>query len=335
MIESLIRHWTAAGRTVVVATTLELGPGMHDRMSDLLDLTPYAYRLPSILPRDLWLDFIDRLLEALGPTTVVNVGSTWLHQNAKQIRQLHPDVRIVDQQFNTSGHVAGNIEADHAIDTTVVAYNELAEHFVEEGRNLDSIRTVFVGIDPPAPTSPEAIEALHENLGVAPDRPYVTFIGRLSEEKQPEWLPPLADALLARDTDLVVLGSGPLASALEPEFAKRKNLHWLSRMDSVEPLYAGSAVVVLPSKIEGIPLTLMESLAHGTPVVATAVGGIPELAGTPGLTLASAHDRDAWIDAVLDSLESPTENVVLPQRLSADNMAAEYDAIIDNQPAAG
>src|SRR4029077_5368993 len=97
------------------------------------------------------------------------------------------------------------------------------------------------------------------------------------------------------------------------------------RCDDVAQVLAAADVVVVPSRFEGIPLALMEALALGRPVVATPggglpgpggatrVGGMPELEGTPGLTLVEADDYEAFRAAVLRVLEEPlAEGIGLP-----------------------
>jgi glycosyltransferase involved in cell wall biosynthesis len=72
------------------------------------------------------------------------------------------------------------------------------------------------------------------------------------------------------------------------------------------PIYADMDVKVISSVNEGTPLTVIEALSTGCPVVATAVGGIPDLleGGTLGKIVPSG-DAQALADGILDLLQSP------------------------------
>jgi glycosyltransferase involved in cell wall biosynthesis len=101
-----------------------------------------------------------------------------------------------------------------------------------------------------------------EAVGEPDDPPHALYVGRLSEEKG---VRELAEA--ARDLPLVVVGDGPLRS-LFPGALGFVPPHELG------PYYERAAIVVVPSRREGYGMVAREAMAHGRPVVATAVGGL-------------------------------------------------------------
>ena len=102
-------------------------------------------------------------------------------------------------------------------------------------------------------------------LGEEAEPEEVLFAGRLSAEKG---IPELLAA--TEGLNLVVAGDGPLRHLVPDALGFVPH-------DELERLYARAAVVVLPSYREGLPLCVLEAMAYGRPVVASAVGGIPEL----------------------------------------------------------
>ncbi|MDH3306699.1 MAG: glycosyltransferase [Acidimicrobiia bacterium] len=327
VVESLVRHWVSDGRTVVVMATVSLGAGMLNRFDQLLDLTPYAYQLPALLPEDEWLGFVGRHLEILTDPVLVNIGSPWLYTVVEDLKRRMPGLRVVDQQFNDLGHLEGNRSASAAIDVTAAAYDALAEVLRADGRPPESVQVVYTGIEQPAQPDAEAIAAFRSENG--PDKILVSFVGRLSEEKRPGWIVEVADAL-GTDYHLLAVGDGPLADELGPEIASRKNITWVRHAESIETVLASSDVVMLPSRVEGIPLVVLEALALATPVVAAAVGGLPELAGSPGITLVDPNDLDGFVRAIrrIEPGAEAIEGGLLPQ-FREDVMMRRFDQLVD------
>jgi glycosyltransferase involved in cell wall biosynthesis len=130
--------------------------------------------------------------------------------------------------------------------------------------------------------------ALPAGPAVEDERPFVLYAGRLAEEKG---IPELVEA--TRGLPLVVAGDGPLRELVPDALGFVPH-------EELEHLYDRAAVVVLPSHREGLPLCVLEAMAHGRPVVATPVGGIPQLVedGRTGF-LVPAGDPVALRDALL------------------------------------
>lgn len=103
----------------------------------------------------------------------------------------------------------------------------------------------------------------------------------------------LAAALrrVTSDVHLIVAGDGPAREQLERVAGDKATVLGPVPYESMPAIYAGIDVLVLPSHTEGLPRVVLEAQATGTPVIATRVGGLPEIVndGKTGL-LVNAHD---------------------------------------------
>lgn len=135
------------------------------------------------------------------------------------------------------------------------------------------------------------------------DPPHVLSAGRL---KEPKDFVTLARALQLVDVPFTaaIAGDGPDRAAVEAALAGRAVV--LGERSDVPALLAAADVFVLSSTSEGMPMTVIEAMAAGLPVVASDVGGMRELVehGVTGL-LVPARDADALAGALADLLADP------------------------------
>jgi glycosyltransferase involved in cell wall biosynthesis len=332
VLSTLLAGWKAEGRTVVVFLTHRLLPSMADRSGDLRELTPFCYRLDEILPRERWLDIVVETLLSLPRPTLFSIASLWVYEVAEELRARVPRLRMVDQLFNGVCHLDLNRRIAGSLDLTIASYAGLAHMILADGRPCEQVETIYAGIDPPRIPCAAELARLRKQVGVPPTGKLICFVGRLSEEKRPEWIVRLCREIQDPEVRILVVGDGPLSQLVEEGVRSEERLRWIPWVHAVEAVLAAADVVVLPSCFEGIPLVLIEALALGRPVVATRVGGIPELAGTPGLELVDGADFTGFRDTVLRVLERPPRDIGLPPTLFAGEMARRYDGLLFGVP---
>jgi glycosyltransferase involved in cell wall biosynthesis len=124
--------------------------------------------------------------------------------------------------------------------------------------------------------------ALRDGLGIASDRKLIGMVGRISRQKGTDLLVEAAPAIRAAhaDAEFVIVGDGPGMPALRQQI-ETANLvsvfHLVGPREDAERFYPLFDVLALPSRWEGLPYTLLESMAAGLPVVASSVGGNAEV----------------------------------------------------------
>jgi glycosyltransferase involved in cell wall biosynthesis len=129
---------------------------------------------------------------------------------------------------------------------------------------------------------PRAAGGLRDELGIPADAPLLGFVGRLSPEKGPTVFVRAALLLHSRvpEVHFVMVGDGPLEPelrALAERFGLAGRLHFAGLRRDMAAVYSELDVVVSSSNSEAMPLALMEAMACGLPIVATRVGGVPDL----------------------------------------------------------
>jgi glycosyltransferase involved in cell wall biosynthesis len=153
-------------------------------------------------------------------------------------------------------------------------------------------------------SAPEGLRAM---LTREAEGPIVLTAARLHEQKGIDVL--LDAAALVPGATFVVAGDGPLRQRLEAracqlEIAQR--VVFLGQRHDVPDLMAAADLFVLPSFYEGLPLTVLEAMASGTPVIATAIGGTDEVIsnGRTGV-LVPPRDAHALAHAIERLLRDP------------------------------
>jgi glycosyltransferase involved in cell wall biosynthesis len=154
---------------------------------------------------------------------------------------------------------------------------------------------------------PQDRRAARAALGVADDARLVVSVGRLHPVKN---LHDLVDACRGLDgVDLVLAGAGPERESLDARArdGRLRLLGWVSNEDAAL-WYAAADVVALSSTQEGQPTTVLEAFACGRGVVATAVGGVPEVV-RPGDTgwLVPPRDVSRLRSALAEAVADPDE----------------------------
>ena len=205
--------------------------------------------------------------------------------------------------------------ADHVVTLCSPFANELQRRGVRT-RNLSLIcNTVAIR---PAPEL-QALARLRASLGVQENEQIVLSVGRLSREKGQEDLIAAFHRLLKsqreRTLRLVIVGAGPERERLE-RLAQpiRSRVLFTGQVADPWPLFHAASVFALPSHSEGSSLVLLEAMAAGLPIVATAVGGIPETVRDGESALLVPPADPAALHAGLGAL---LNNQALRQRLVA------------------
>ncbi|HKA58379.1 MAG TPA: glycosyltransferase [Gemmatimonadales bacterium] len=278
-------------------------------------------------------------------------GTTWeigldpraWWQLRRAISSFHPDVIHVHDSH------ALTLAATVAMGRTLIATRRVDFHVGRFGawRRPDRIIAVSAavkqvltsdGIAPdavvviPDGIDPEAVRAastppfgIRRQLKLTEKTPLAVNAAALVDHKDQRTLVRAADCARTLEPGLhwVIAGDGPLRGALHAEITRlgvADRVHLVGYIDRVDALITEASVFVMSSKEEGFGSVLLNALALGRPIVATAAGGIPEV--LPAEVLVPVGASEALAQRVVDALHSPTV-LPFPPRFTASAVAGQ------------
>ena len=184
---------------------------------------------------------------------------------------------------------------------TMVAVSQDLKQFICErvGVQEQRVEVIYNGVAPAQMITNEEVQTCKAELGVSGSHPVLGVVGSLYPVKGHRFLLEAMPEILRRwpKAQLLVIGRGKLDVVLKEhveQLAIGANVQFLGMRQDVPRLLSLMDVFVLPSLSEGLSIALLEAMASGKPVVATRVGGNPELIdhGRTGLLVQSEDAKD-------------------------------------------
>lgn len=272
---------------IVIIGTEPVPAGHLSDVNDFLDITPYVYHLPGLLPRDEFSAMVRSLLYRMTEPAVLNMGSPWAYEHLREFKGSTRGFGAwVDIQFNHVGHLAELLATVDLFDEVLVSHACLSNLLTDYFGVTVPVNVVHVA--PPEPTWLPPTPPGRE-------RPLVGWLGRNSPEKRPDLFVELATA--CPGADFVIAGGGFAGFA-----ATVPNLRVVGRVHDALRFLGELDLLVNTSDTEGISVSAMEALQVGVPVATRDVGGMTELIrdGVNGFVY-EAGDLRALAARILDA----------------------------------
>lgn len=191
-------------------------------------------------------------------------------------------------------------------DAVVAVSRTLLEDLADSGvprARLCYVQNGWYGPEPPLDQ-----DAACRALSLTADGFRVGWVGRLSAEKGPdilvEALPQLGDA----PVKVSFVGAGPLQSALEDRATALQVAHriqWHGLVPGAGRLLRAFGAFALTSRTEGTPMALLEAMAAEMPIIATGVGGVPDVVSANEALLVPPDDPHAVAKAIREVFQNP------------------------------
>lgn len=324
LLSGLCQYLVSKGWRLVVISTLNQETVHGSSMDWFKTSTPEVYALTRFLDQIEMADFIDYLLESRKVDCLLNAGSSFVYERMPSIRANNKKTTVIDILFNTVGHVESHLKFKNFISFALAENDEVLDWYKKvAGWSDKRVAKISSGIDlkrlRPLPRPNDLVDKYH----IETTELVIGFSGRLSEEKAPDvFLDVAALCSNCKNLRFVMTGGGPLVESIAKMvkmLPTSTRVELAGLVDDVDEYLALYDVLVLPSRIDGRPLVVMEALACGVPVIASNVGGLPDLIkdGVNGYLVPVADAK-----AIASHLIDLSENRGLLQRLKASARAS-------------
>ena len=270
----------------------------------------------------------------------------------------HPRLRVIftehgrlsDAAPSAKRRAVNRVFAAAASGAFAVSEN-VKEHLVGEGWRRDAVRVIYNGIQIgplPDPAARERVRATLGAFGASGDTPApgvdgdTVVIGTIARLDPVKDLGTLLQAAATCRTGsrimVVVVGDGPVRRDLESQAVAlgiADRVKFLGQRDDARTWLAGCDLYVNSSISEGVSLTILEAMAASLPVIATRVGGTPEVVNETCGRLVPARDPAALADEIDALAASPGRRTELGQaarrrveaEFTIERMVSEYAAV--------
>lgn len=299
---SLSEHLTRRGTRVLVGCRAEsllarqaAGVGLGVVPLDFRRLRPLAQAIAEVVARE-------RVSVVNSHATRDRRALTWLRWRGRL-----PAAMVVTRRTMPLTSALELWAVGHTADRTIAVSGAVARALSRRGHPTERLRVVPNGIDlarVDAPIAPGELDAARAALGEIGESPVIVCMAR----RKLQHVLLRAAALMERPVIMACVGVTPDAelTALARALPLRHRSVFVPFTERPLAFYHLARIATLPSQIEGLSQSLLEAMALGLPVVASDVGGNPELVrdGRTGL-LAPPDDPVAWADAIRRLLGDP------------------------------
>ena len=252
------------------------------------EISDKIFHLPNLFEdKLLYLEFISSFITTRNIHVLHIVHTDFIFRLLPQIKKRHPHLKIIVTMFNdrVAHYVTGVVESQQYIDVITSDNEKTAKSFSKRLRKDAQIEVIPNGIDSEKEFNQEMFDRARQRseLGLSEDETAVFFVGRLSSEKNPDVFIRAAKRIIKEPSlkkiKFYIIGDGPMRPVVDGLLRgiDESRVRYLGYQSDVARFLSAADVFVLPSSIEGFPLSILEAMAMEVVVVASNVGAISDV----------------------------------------------------------
>lgn len=228
-----------------------------------------------------WKKLTCEIIKSRGIRHLLISNSSFAYSILQELKTDFPFLQVINPVYSTVGHMIDNIKQEQYIDLTIVENPKVEDYLVTMcQRPASKVLRIENGVDTNLFKRPAARASQLNNFTIPGGKKIVTFLGRLSDEKGPDIFVDIAARLKTQShIHFLVAGGGPMAATIIAQIDKyglQDNITFIGYANAIDVLSVTDMLVV-PSRMDGRPNVVLESLSMGVPVICSDAGGLPWL----------------------------------------------------------
>jgi glycosyltransferase involved in cell wall biosynthesis/GT2 family glycosyltransferase len=276
----VIKACKEANYNVTVITTVNPSEDMGDATQSYEELVQDIHQLPKLFKsQEQWKDFLFYLIESRKIKIIFLAGSTYGYEMLPEIKSRFPSLKVMNPIYVQDIHLQSHNFYKKYIDLTILE-NQSLDSLVEVDSSSNN-RKILIhnGVDTTFFDSEAVDKFTLSQVNTNIDNKFViSFMGRFSEQKAPDIFIEIAKSFKNdEDVHFIMCGNGDLDNQIKSLIKKYElqNKIELPGFVDVRNYLKVSNLLIVPSRWEGRPNIVLESLSMGVPVIASPTGGLP------------------------------------------------------------
>jgi glycosyltransferase involved in cell wall biosynthesis len=318
----LVHQLTNLGWQITVVQTV-YNPS-NEWAPRVLYSTDDVWRLPDIAKLYDSFKVLVYLIKTRNPSHVLISNSETGYHFLPKLKNMFPAIRYFDfnhadvPTWKGGGYPRYSIFFSPFIDGHIVASKYLQDWLTTHRIPpvpKDKTKVVYIGVDIKMfSRNKDHRDFWRNRWGIGPDEKVIIFVGRIHKDKEPMNIVKTAEILSETTTfpfRIVVVGDGPMLWEVKREVNNSENIRdkfiWFGSVnrETLPELYSSGDIFFLPSRHEGISLSILEAMATSLSVVSIDRGGQKEICTEEFGILTKENDPEEYADALNELLQSP------------------------------
>lgn len=259
----------------------------HEWEYKFKNITSNIYHLANMFEDSrLYLEFISNYIKTREIDILHIIHNGFMFDLLPEIKKRNPNLKIIVTMFNDRvEYFEQSIGYEEYIDSYVTDNELVARHYMSSLATNKSVKVIPNGINCYKEFNAEMFDgsAVRKSLELGEKDLSVFYVGRLSEEKNPDVFLAAASELLksSKNTRLkfYMIGDGPMRPAVDKLLNEINSdkIKYLGYQSEIAKYLSAADIFVLPSSIEGFPLSILEAMAMKVAVIASDVGAVSQV----------------------------------------------------------